>query len=217
MKKRPEDYDRQLEQFARAAEEFPASSERLSVEDIDTLGRVMIDVASWRRVKGNGIIPERLPRFIGLDMGDRTGVAVWDQYERDFLHLTTLGFWRAVLCVMRLANPFHDLIIIEDPGINTHIHKISDRNSVRTAGRVGQKVGSVIEKTALIIELLNSAGYTVIPCEPRSTKIPAGLWVKVVEAGPRWQGRGVTSEHARDAGILVAGQVGTLEHWRARV
>ena len=142
--------------------------------------------------------------FIGLDPGHSTGFAVWDGASRSFREVATLPLWRAMdevkrwhySCVMQ-GRDFH--VIFEDARQRTWFPK--DRNSSEYRGHL-MGAGAAKRDAAIWEEYLTDLHipFTMQKPRPGLTKWKADYWAKVTG----WKGR--TSEHARDAALLVWGR-----------
>lgn len=140
---------------------------------------------------------------IGIDPGTHTGVAVWDTRERRYLSLDTLPIHRALEKVKEMTHPFwhmdklyHEdiLVVFEDARQRTWFGK----------GDVSAKMqgaGSVKRDCSIWEDFCKDYGINFMAKPPvrGGTKVSADYF-KVIT---RWQGR--TSEHARDAAMLVFG------------
>lgn len=163
---------------------------------------------------------ERMPttpksRVVGVDCGQKMGVAIWDPEIEDFLWLTTLPFWRSIIQILHAVHPLRDVVIIENNGADRRQRNIHSNDSKRSAARKGQSVGEVIEKENLLESYLRAMGITVLKRPPANTKMGINEWIGYTGASDVWKPRGMTSEHARDAGLLCAGQNKTYQMWRA--
>ena len=140
--------------------------------------------------------------FIGLDPGTETGLAVWDAQGQVFARsLLTTTFWDAYDLVCTY-DPSTVLVILEDPSKNppTFSHSIpQSENAYRKRERLSRNVGSNMREALLLAEGLERQGYRVRRVRPRSSKLSAEAFRRLT----RYQGR--TSEHARDAAMLVFG------------
>ena len=141
---------------------------------------------------------------IGIDPGTHTGVAVWDTREGKFLSLETLPIHRALEKVKELSHPFwhidklyHDdiQVVFEDARQRTWFGK----------GDVSAKMqgaGSVKRDCSIWEDFCKDYGipFQAKPPVKGATKISADYF-KMVSG---WTGR--TSEHSRDAAMLVIGR-----------
>ncbi len=148
--------------------------------------------------------------FIGLDAGRQTGLAVWDAKGQRFARedapavwdaLVTTGFWQAYEIVLGF-NADDAVIVIEDPSKNrtTFDHGVPrSERAARRREKISRNVGSNAREAALLATGLERQGYRVCRVRPRSRKLSADAFRRLT----RYQGR--TSQHARDAAMLVFG------------
>ncbi len=144
--------------------------------------------------------PNKTPRyFIGLDAGRRTGLATWDA-ER-FAVLTTTTFWEAIALVE--TYPAGEVVVvIEDPAQNRPTFAHGTPRTLQAARRrekISRDVGRNQREARLLADGLGRKGYRVRPTRPRSSKLDEAQFKRLT----RYQGR--TSQHGRDAGMLVFG------------
>ncbi len=137
---------------------------------------------------------------VGVDLGAKTGWAVWDRATRKFLQVETLPAWKLFETIykldeqMTLDNETY-LLSIEDP-----------RKMKIPPGRIGsearlQGVGAV-KWFARQLELFceaNAIPYQMKRPNPKYTKLDPEYFRQMTG----WTGR--TSNHARDACMMVYG------------
>lgn len=134
---------------------------------------------------------------IGIDPGTHTGVAVWDTGEGKFLSLETLPIHRAMNSVlywnMRERNDIQ--VVFEDARQRTWYGK-------GNTNAKAQGAGSVKRDCTIWEDFLKDYGipYWAKPPVKGGTKITAFKF-KVIS---NWYER--TSEHSRDAAMLVIGR-----------
>ena len=138
--------------------------------------------------------------FIGIDPGTHTGVAVWDSASRAFLEVATLPLWKA-LDAVRAWNDMPDMevrVVFEDARQRTWFRK--DRSSSEYRGHL-MGAGAAKRDAAIWEEFLTAQRIPFQALKPRAgmTKWKADYWAKVTG----WRGR--TTEHSRDAALLVYG------------
>lgn len=138
--------------------------------------------------------PVKFRLVIGIDPGTHTGFAVWDREARQFREIKTLGILEAVEALkgyqaQQESAPL--FVRIEDPNQRKWFGK-SGREKLQGAGSV--KRDFKILKTYLEREKIPFQA-----CAPKDlkTKVKADLFQKITG----YQGR--TSEHARDAALMV--------------
>ena len=141
---------------------------------------------------------------IGIDPGTHTGVAVWDSREGKFLSLETLPIHRALEKVKEMSHPFwhmdrlyHDdiQVVFEDARQRTWFGK-GDTNAKL------QGAGSVKRDCSIREDFCKDYGipYWAKPPVKGATKVSAEYFKMV----SHYTGR--TSEHSRDAAMLVIGR-----------
>ena len=141
---------------------------------------------------------------IGIDPGTHTGVAVWDSREGKFLSLETLPIHRALEKVKEMSHPFwhmdrlyHDdiQVVFEDARQRTWFGK-GDTNAKL------QGAGSVKRDCSIWEDFCKDYGipFQAKPPVKGATKVSAEYF-KIVS---HYTGR--TSEHSRDAAMLVIGR-----------
>ena len=133
--------------------------------------------------------------IVGLDPGVKTGFAVWSRSERRLTTVETLGITQAMTLIRAMA----------DAG-SLHSVRFEDarlRKWFGTRGREAlQGAGSVKRDCSIWEEFLSGlVGVPFLPVSPQAKgrKLDAEQFKRVTG----WQGR--TSEHGRDAAMLVWG------------
>ena len=138
--------------------------------------------------------------YIGIDPGTHTGVAVWDAREGKFLSLETLPIHRAMTFILKWSLRAEDTeqeiqVVFEDARQRTWFGK-GDTNAK------AQGAGSVKRDCSIWEDFLRDKGI------PFWAKPPGKGMTKVTPDYFRmisgYQGR--TSEHSRDAAMLVIGR-----------
>ena len=135
-------------------------------------------------------------KLIGIDTGTHTGVAIYETISKRIERLETLPIHKAMALVLATA--------LENPN-DTHVY-FEDARLRKWFGRSGreqlQGAGSVKRDCAIWEEYLKDYKITLTPIAPKNniTKLTADYFAKVTG----WTAR--TSEHARDAAMLVFGR-----------
>lgn len=131
--------------------------------------------------------------YIGIDCGVHTGVAVWDAGGRKFLSLDTIPIHKALDLVKSLSFD-HPVVIIED----ARMRKWYTGN---VSGKA-QGAGSVKRDCKIWEDFCrdNGIAFRLQPPSKGMTKWDAEAFARMTG----WKGR--TSEHARDAALLVWGR-----------
>ena len=152
--------------------------------------------------------------YIGIDPGRKTGFAVWDSSDKKLCVVKTFSFWQVADELEEISSTFliHapepcaldvlPTVVIEDPSKNkpTFFRKGMTQREMQ---KISQNVGANKEHGLLMIDRAESLGFEVIRVRPYSktqTKLKADTFKKITG----YQGR--TSEHARDAAMLVFGR-----------
>lgn len=133
--------------------------------------------------------------YIGIDPGTHTGMAVWDSKEGKFLSLETLPIHRAMVEVMNLRIGREILVVFEDARQRKWYGK-GDTDAKK------QGAGSVKRDCSIWEDFCKDYGipFRAIPPVKGATKITPEYF-KLIS---HYQGR--TSEHSRDAAMLVIGR-----------
>lgn len=128
---------------------------------------------------------------VGLDTGTHTGFAVWDKGKKQLIELSTLKIHRAMERVKELSISDDVVVYFEDARLRTWFGN---------AGREAlQGAGSVKRDCSIWEDFLTDLGVEWHAVAPKNnaTKLNATFFEKITG----WKGR--TSEHARDAAMLV--------------
>ena len=131
--------------------------------------------------------------FIGIDVGTHTGVAVWDKHKKCFVEIVTTTILQAMSIVSKYEVP---------DGVQVRLEDARKRKWFGNSGRERlQGAGSVKRDCVIWEEFLNEEKipYMLIAPKNNSTKMSADSFKKITG----YSGR--TSEHARDAAMLVFG------------
>lgn len=134
---------------------------------------------------------------IGIDPGTHTGVAVWDTGEGRFRSLETLWIHDALFYVKRLSEEYrgHIQVVFEDARQRKWYGKGNTNAKLQGAG-------SVKRDCSIWEDFCKDYGipFRAIPPVKGATKITPEYF-KLIS---HYQGR--TSEHSRDAAMLVIGR-----------
>lgn len=133
--------------------------------------------------------------IVGIDPGSHTGYAAWDTESHEFSVITTLKAWEAIWMVQQLHHAKSiSGVVIEDARLRTWFG---------TKGREAlQGAGAIKRECTLWSEMLGDNGIPFLSVKPAAcqTKYTAEAFARLTG----WTGR--TSEHARDAALLVWGR-----------
>lgn len=134
---------------------------------------------------------------IGIDPGQHTGFAVWCRSTKA-LSCKTLDFWQVVKELEALKEDITQ-VRIEDPNLNRPTFSKGIQGA-RQREKISQNVGENKAHAKLLIaycELLNIPVVPVKPTKHSRTKVKADAFKQMTGY------TGKTSEHARDAALLV--------------
>jgi len=141
--------------------------------------------------------------LIGIDPGEYTGLAVWDTTAQCLRQVCTMPLHQALDEVRRWAYacdlapaPVQFLVVFEDARQRTWF--APERNNAEYRGKL-MGAGAAKRDARIWEEFLEAhhIRYQAIKPAAGRTKWAADYWARVTG----WQGR--TSEHARDAALLV--------------
>lgn len=137
---------------------------------------------------------------IGIDTGRHTGFAVWDGDR--FQVLDTRPLHRAIIDVRdyaRVHTPGAVTVYVEDARLRTWIPR--EKNATEYRGKL-MGAGSVKRDASVWEDFCADYGIRLVKVPPKNntTKLSADAFARITG----WKGR--TSEHARDAAMLVYGR-----------
>jgi len=131
--------------------------------------------------------------IIGIDTGVKTGFAVWNSKNKKLDKVETTNIHRVILDIARSRANYIDMLIrIEDARL---------RKWVQGGREKLQGVGSVKRDAKIFEDMCKELGidYELVPPKNNKTKLSAAAFKAIT----KWEGR--TSEHSRDAAMLVFG------------
>lgn len=155
--------------------------------------------------------------FIGIDAGKVCGVSVWSKSEKKFLSIESCSFWDCIESLDRARkfyipiNEYDLTVVIEDVTQNSPVFFAMTTykktagghdNKIRAVGEQAKRVGTVWDKTELIIEWCERNKVKIIrkrPSGKSGTKMKADTFRNFT----KWQG--ATNEHGRDSAMLIIG------------
>ena len=136
--------------------------------------------------------------WIGIDCGTHTGLAVWDGDLQTFTRIETVKLHQALTFVLHthLTEPGGVSVVFEDARQRKWIPRERNLNEYR--GKL-MGAGAVKRDAAIWEEFLTDYGipFEAHKPQPGGTKWNKDYWERVTG----WTKR--TSEHARDAALLV--------------
>ena len=141
--------------------------------------------------------------YIGIDPGTHTGMAVWDSREKKFLSLETLPIHLALEKVKEMSLPFwhmgkfynmHIQVVFEDARQRTWFGHGDTNAKAQGAGSIKRDC-SIWEDFCKYYDI----SFQAKPPVKGATKVTSDYF----KAVSGYKGR--TSEHSRDAAMLVIG------------
>lgn len=140
--------------------------------------------------------------FIGIDPGVKTGFAVWDTEERRFVEIDTKSISASLLEVLRYAANFgreNVAVVFEDARLRKWIPREKDLSQFK--GRA-MGAGSVMRDCSIWEDFCTEQEiqFTAVPPRKGLTKWTSQPFSRLTG----WKAR--TSNHARDAALLVFGK-----------
>ncbi|WP_406042722.1 hypothetical protein [Succinimonas sp.] len=137
--------------------------------------------------------------LIGIDPGKHTGIAIWNIKSQQFFQITTLPIHKALEYVKTFAWDGDARVYFEDARQRKWLPK--DATSSEYRGHL-MGAGSVKRDSVIWQDALTDWGipFEMVPPHAGATKWTAETFAAVTG----WKGR--TSNHARDAALLVFGR-----------
>ena len=138
--------------------------------------------------------------YIGIDPGTHTGVAIWDSKQQEFVELATIPIHQALLKVKTFYNNnkgLYDIcVVFEDARQRTWFGKDKNTNAKL------QGAGSIKRDCRIWEDFCKDyqIPFLKIPPIKGGTKLSEAYFKTITG----WKGR--TSNHARDAAMLVIGR-----------
>lgn len=134
---------------------------------------------------------------IGLDPGKNTGVAIWDTKVQAFVYLDTMPIHKALEFVKTFVDGT-SRVYFEDARQRQYLPR--ERNASEYRGKL-MGAGSVKRDSVIWQDALTDWGipFTMVPPRAGATKWTADTFRRITG----YTGR--TSNHARDAALLVYG------------
>lgn len=129
--------------------------------------------------------------YIGIDAGTHTGVAIWSKKNKEFILLATLKIHQAMELVINTMAKGSVFVRVEDA---RQRRWYGERSNAKQQG-----AGSVKRDCTIWQDFLTdiSADFEMVPPRKGMTKYSAETFKKLTGYN------GLSSEHARDAGLLV--------------
>ena len=137
--------------------------------------------------------------FIGIDPGTKTGLAIWNAKTEKFAEIVTTSIVGAMQIVQQYAARLDVRLVMEDARQRKWLPR--ERNESEYRGKL-MGAGSIKRDCEIWQEFADFYGIplTLIPPRKGLTKWTAEYFARLTG----WKGR--TSNHARDAALLVWGR-----------
>lgn len=137
---------------------------------------------------------------IGLDCGKHTGIAVWNTNTQHFELVDTVPIHKAMEIVREWEYPVRSIKVYFEDARQRH-YLPRERNASEYRGKL-MGAGSVKRDAVIWQDALTDWGipFEMVPPRPGMTKWDAATFARVTG----YKGR--TSNHARDAALLVYGR-----------
>lgn len=143
--------------------------------------------------------------YVGIDPGTKTGVAIWLAAENRFNSLDTMNIVRAMDLVRAAWKQANDekwtfALRYEDARLRKVFSKM-DAKQEKWGAAIREGAGAAKRDSTIWEEFCAEYGIPAMPVSPTAnkTKMSAAAFASMTG----WTGR--TSEHSRDAGMLVWG------------
>lgn len=146
--------------------------------------------------------------LIGLDPGINTGFCLYDKISKQIVKLDTLGFWDlfdALEDVKVWIGQEHVTFYIENSALNKPTFVKGGGDTQKKMQKISRNVGSNQRESTLLIEGIRRYGFHVIEVKPTGSRGVKRKWSE--ETFVKITGyKGRSSQHARDAAMLVFGR-----------
>lgn len=135
--------------------------------------------------------------IFGIDPGTKTGVAIWNPKRQAFIEIKTTSILKAMDLVHSFTKPkFKEqkiLCVIENPNLRKWFGKAGTERL--------QGVGSIKRDFAIWLEFFEWRQIEYLQMHPKNirTKLSKKSFYEITGYS------GITSEHSRDAGMMVFG------------
>ncbi len=132
---------------------------------------------------------------VGIDCGVKTGIAIWDVREQCFIEIETVKIHEAMGKVMHLYSIYKDALFV----------RFEDARQRKWFGNAGreqlQGAGSIKRDSTIWSDFLtdNKIKHEAVAPKRNVTKLKSDTFQNIT----KWKKR--TSEHSRDAAMLVYG------------
>lgn len=134
--------------------------------------------------------------WIGIDPGTHTGVAIWDDKKHQLVELTTIPIHQALNKVKKWRETSDVFVVFEDARQRTWFGKDKNTNAkLQGAGSIKRDC-SIWEDFCKDYQI----AFRAVPPMKGGTKLTDEYFKMIT----KWKGK--TSNHARDAAMLVFGK-----------
>lgn len=161
-----------------------------------------------------GESPQPIRFWIGIDPGENTGIAVWDNTEKSVRFTACLDFWDTV-AFLETAWKKHCAVVLEAPQLATgalyarHDNEQNARKRVRMARNVGanhndaKRLREKMQRLGLIVIEVRPTAKGRRMVDPETKKPYTGKWhPEEVKLATGYDGN-PNNEHVRDAIMLA--------------
>lgn len=158
-------------------------------------------MSRWKKsdIQNLSVRQEKYQVYIGIDCGVKTGIACWFSRDKKFYAIETLMIHQAMDKVRNWHNAGYRLMVrIED----ARLRKWIPRQATESAERGRREGAGSVKRDASIWEgFLKEVGcsFELVAPKKNKTKVKADYFKKITGF------TGKTSEHSRDAAMLVYG------------
>ena len=137
--------------------------------------------------------------LIGIDPGVSTGFAI--ARDGKIINVKTVDFWDCIKLLRDMQN-MGIVVYVENPNVNKPVFYKRGATNTAMMQRVAQNVGSNKRDAQLIIEFCHRNGIDVRPQAPqRGSKDVDAKYFQLLTGYT-----GSTSQHGRDAAMLIVGR-----------
>ena len=136
---------------------------------------------------------------IGIDPGISTGMAI--SSDGKIINVKTVNFWDCIKLLRDMQN-MGIVVYVENPNVNKPVFFKRGVNNAAMIQKVAQDVGRNKRDAALIIEFCNRNNIKNMPLPPqRGSKDVDAKYFQLLTGY-----EGSTSQHGRDAAMLIVGR-----------
>ena len=135
--------------------------------------------------------------FIGVDTGTHTGIAVWDSEEKQFIEVKTMMLHQALQLVITICKSWgrENVMVIFEDARQRKWFGANSNSKMQGAGSV-KRDASIWEEFCIDYQI----PFRALPPTAGATKLKPDYFKAITG----WSKK--TSEHARDAAMIVFGR-----------